>query len=57
MKKFTAKTSKKQFKKIAGESLKSAMDEIEMLYTNVGYSRESEYDVEIEDIKHWNGNE
>ena len=46
------KTSKKQFKKIAGESLKSAMDEIEMLYTNVGYSRESEYDVEIEDIKH-----
>ena len=46
------KTPKKQFKKIAGENLKSAMEEIEMLYTNVGYARENDYDIEIKDIEH-----
>ena len=28
------------------------MDEIETLYTNVGYCRENDYDIEIEDIEH-----
>ena len=46
------KTNKKQFKTIADEGLKSAMDEIETLYTNVGYCRENDYDIEIEDIEH-----
>ena len=46
------KTSKKQFKKIAVEGIQSAINEIEMLYTNVGICRESEYDIEIEDIEY-----
>ena len=45
------KTPKKQFRKIAVERIQSAMNEIEMLYTNVCYSRESEYDIEVEDIE------
>ena len=44
------KTSKRQFKKMAVEGLKSVMDEIETVYTNVGYCRENDYDIEIEDI-------
>ena len=48
------KSPKKQFKKIAVEGIQSAMNQIELLYTNVGYCRESEYDIETEDIEHWN---
>ena len=44
------KTSKKQFKKIADEGLRSVMDEIETLYCNVGYCRENDHEIEIEDI-------
>ena len=46
------KTPKKQFKKIAAEGIQSTMNQIELLYTNVGYCRESEYDIETEDIEH-----
>ena len=44
------KASKKQFKKIAVEGIETTMNEISRLYTNVGCCRESEYDIDFEDL-------
>jgi len=44
------KASKKQFKKTAVEGILTTMDEISRIYTNVGCCRESDYDLDFEDI-------
>ena len=46
------KAPKKQFKKMADEGVKSAMNEIETLYINLGYCRENDHDIEIEYFEH-----
>ena len=49
--KFTkVSNNKKQFKKIASEQIKISMDEIDRIYTLVGSCRESDYDIEVEEL-------
>ena len=51
--KFTkVSNNKKQFKKIASEQIKISMDEIDRIYTLVRSCRESDYDIEVEELNH-----
>ena len=45
-----ASNNKKQFKKIASEQIMLAMDEIYRMYALVGGCRESDYDIEFEEL-------